>query len=228
MADYYSNSPNAPRSRFGFRFNNSSEGSNASPTDPWASSDLFAKTDRNRDHVCRPVVIGSDGRAVPVAFDCPSIHHHKEATTLTEGSAYRVQPVSPLPGDRKMGFPGGLFRRPRAEYEPTEPALITEGGWTRPSPNGWKLPPEEPLRLGRVTHNIDSASEYQRGSARPISSSGWAGPTPRGRLERVTNDISTAAGHVMGPTTTAGAEKASATTVIDSREAVRRYGGQYI
>ena len=231
MADY-------GKSRLGFRFKSSDPGPN-----PRASSGP------EPDSVCRPIIIRPDGRAKPGLVDSPPqyYHHYKETVTTTvEESAYRVQPVSPhtkdyVSSDRKMGFSGGLFHRPRADYGLPELAVTTEGGWARPSLTGWKLPPEAPLE--KMTNNVDTIAGYIRGPAGPAPSSGWSGPRTDGRLSRVTNDVDTAAEYLRGPigSTSAasvgqwsptrfyseyGGRKVRAT--IDSREAVERYGGQFI
>lgn len=285
MADYRSSSATGSKGRFGSMFK-SWAWDNDARTDPWASFDHSSKPNPLRDHICRPVIVGPDGRAVPAVVDCPPKHRQRETVNVVEEGSYRVQPVSPqmtdcVPAERRMGFSGGLFQRPRT----TEPALITEGGWARPSPEGWKTPPAQPL--GTVTNNIDTAAEYLRELARPTSGNGWArsGPNgwnsqqPKGHFGVVVNDYPGVMAESTRPTSGNGWARSGpngwnsqqpkerlgidvndigvaeyvreslgpipaastgrrgmtgefggkkATTSIDSREAVKKYGGQYI
>ncbi|ONK78622.1 uncharacterized protein A4U43_C02F20740 [Asparagus officinalis] len=148
--------------------------------------------------------------------------------TSVDESACRAQPIKPyakdhVPGNRKMGFPSGMFQRLKSE-----PALISDDGWTRPSLKGWTLSPEDALQKG--PNNRDS--DYIGGSAQPNLGSEWAGLGPKGRLEKATNEINRSAEYVKGqagPTLSAGGRRWGPTGIatIDSREAVKKYGGRY-
>lgn len=186
--------PNGGRSRFGFRFKSHQT---TPAVHPRTGSPL-------RDHECRP----------PAALEPDGVTAAAKTTTTTtvEEISYRVQPSSPNAqpypaGERRTGFPEGFFRRPKPAYGTTQPALITNDGWARPSPAGWKLPPEAPLENAIIEVDQPAAERAREPAeaAAPPARSRWAPP---------------------GWSPELGGKRASGT--IDSREAVRRYGGQYI
>ncbi|KAJ6796160.1 proline-rich receptor-like protein kinase PERK9 [Iris pallida] len=188
--------PNGARSRFGFRFT-----SHQTPVHPQTGFPL-------RDYECKP-------QTMAIEPDGGTVAAKTTTTTTVEESSYRVQPNSPNAqphpaGERRTGFPEGFFRRPKPAYGTTQPALMTNDGWARPSPAGWKLPPEAPLENATIEVIDPAAAERSRETtvataAPPLTRSRWAPPGWKSEF---------------------GGKRASGT--IDSREAVRRYGGQYI
>lgn len=115
---------------------------------------------------------------------------------------------------RRLGFPPGMFQRKSqfgnpnyscdmtktktntgstgAVYEPQpRPTINTSGGWVRPTPAGWQLPPDAPLGDG-VAAGMGQTTAG--GKTRPVSTGLFKGRNG----------------------------------VIDSREAVKKYGGQFI
>lgn len=213
-------------------------------------SDGFTKYEARSDHVCRPVIIGSDGKATPAVFDCPPGHqHHHDGGVVTgiggngrwqqseqSGDAYRADPykaqgyVSSVQtaADGRFPLPGGRFQREKvsdfysdddASYNwsrrpSVEPqvAVSNGGGWARDGRTaGWGAPPPPVGALGRVTNDIGAATEFIRESGFPAA-------------QATDRWISQAPASMYQP----NVRKKSAGNVIDSKEAAKKYGGQFI
>ncbi|RZR88629.1 hypothetical protein BHM03_00016251 [Ensete ventricosum] len=239
MADYSSSGGRFGgfgKERTGFRFQswNTDDDGVKTTRERWESSSWLSSHEPRRDHVCRPVIIGSDGKASPVMLDSP--HHHKDHSVTGNGwnksgdthrsDAYEAQAflsnVQTAASDgTRLGLPGGMFQRPKAQYgaydgdtyyksssawsgpaaaAAAEPATFNTGGWAAPAQQG---------KLSRATNDIGTAAEFLRESATPAPMAG-------------SGSWSLQSSQAFQPS------KKSSTATIDSREAAKKYGGQFI
>ncbi|KAI0518658.1 hypothetical protein KFK09_006094 [Dendrobium nobile] len=112
-------------------------------------------------------------------------------------------------GGRRFGFPSSMFQRGDKNTAWPDPTVISEGGWVRPSPTGWTLPPDQPLEPAPVTNAYTSADNIRRSPAVPTgrgSKFGWG------------------SGQAAFP----GMKKAMGLENIDSNEAAKKYGGRFM
>ncbi|CAL9179532.1 unnamed protein product [Musa hybrid cultivar] len=241
MADYSSSGGRFGgfgKERTGFRFQSWSTDDDGGKTtrERWESSSWLSSQEPRRDHVCRPVVIGSDGKASPVMLDYPP-HHHKDHSVTDNGwnksgdthrsDAYEAQAFvsnvqTAASNGNRLGFPGGMFQLPKAQYGAYDDDTYykSSSAWSRPvaaaepatfNTGGWGAPAQG--KLSRATNDIGTAAEFLRDSARPAPAPApMAGPGPRGLQSSQAYQTT----------------KKSSSTTIDSREAAKKYGGQFI
>ncbi|PIA44575.1 hypothetical protein AQUCO_01700282v1 [Aquilegia coerulea] len=126
---------------------------------------------------------------------------------------------------------GGYQGKHQMEHDGSqESTIITSGGWVRPSHLGWAIPPNKDIPLTRPTNDIGAAINYLQDAMKhtPVSmapAKPWATiPTPTvptidsGEARRRYGSFSDS------PQAIKTTDRYSST--IDSRKAVRRYGGQ--
>ncbi|KAL0921969.1 hypothetical protein M5K25_005925 [Dendrobium thyrsiflorum] len=113
-------------------------------------------------------------------------------------------------GGRRFGFPSSMFQRGDKNAWP-DPTVISEGGWVRPSPTGWTLPPDEPLEPAVKNQNAyTSADNIRRSPAFPAAGGG------------------SMFGRGSGQAAFPAMKKATALENIDSNEAAKKYGGRFM
>ncbi|WOL16463.1 hypothetical protein Cni_G25250 [Canna indica] len=238
----------------------------------WNNSALFTtKTEIRRDHVCKPVIFGSDGKAIPAVIECPPTknhHSHKDGggnyggRDQTGGDFYRSDPYkaqafvskvqTAASNDGRFGFGGGsTYQHPTADYyESTYDdddddyynTTLPHNDYSKLEPRReWQMQPER--KFGQSTWDSGDAVKLRKGVP---AARGWG---DQGKLSRATNNIDTASEFLWGsspkpafatagsaglwgsqsPTSIYQTSRSSATTsVIDSKEAAKKYGGQFI
>ncbi|KAG6531846.1 hypothetical protein ZIOFF_005673 [Zingiber officinale] len=116
---------------------------NGQPRDRWRDSPLLGHGDElpRRDHVCRPVIIGRDGRAIPVdmaSFDLPShplpqlLHHHNHHHERRQDQ-YDNMPIGSVLGRGKEEYVHGVGGLKSAEEACSHNKKANEW-WSKPWP----------------------------------------------------------------------------------------------
>ncbi|KAL5712773.1 hypothetical protein ACHQM5_014910 [Ranunculus cassubicifolius] len=177
----------------------------------------WGKPENHSDHVCKPVIVDAMGRKRPIVSYSPASNHStcdsgwSKPLTPSYDRAENTKPISSTywrqtsNSDSFSGSNGygNTIRDPYFKgYQGNgyqEPTVNTSGGWARPSPSGWGLPPNKEIPLTKPTNDVETAVEYLKEAvnntpSQVTSTKAW---------------LSTPPPHV--PT-------------IDSREARRRYG----
>lgn len=111
-----------------------------------------------------------------------------------------------------------------------EPVVNTSGGWVRPSPLGWALPPSNDTPLSNPTNDIGTVIDYMKDAAKHtpanmIPVKPWPTvPTPTVPTINSSEARRRYGNFSESPLSVQTANSYS--SAIDSREAVRKYGGQ--
>lgn len=285
--DYGNNGRFGGREKTGFRFQSWSS-TDGDGIDRWNKSPLLNnKAEVRQDHVCKPVLIGSDGKVIPAVFEYPP-HAQKDGVRRgglggwdqsgdafrydaykgdgkwdPSGDAFKFDAYKPQAfisnvqtaasaADARLGIPqGSTFHRQKADYgiyygvdgdakggngwgsegygaynnsgwgSRLEPKAAEKkkawGGstnWLGGRRSEWGGPAEG--ELGRATNVIEAATETLREFARPEAAGDAFVPSKPWKFQ----------------SPTAGAnqpsKKSSTANVIDSKEAAKKYGGEFI
>lgn len=265
----YSNGRFGGKERTGFRFQSWSS-NDGDGIDRWNKPPLATyKTEVRQDHVCKPVLIGSDGKIIPAVFEYPpqtqkdgGLGRWDQSGDAFSSDAYK----------RRWDPSGDAFRSDAFKTQTFFSNIQTTASASDPRfglPKGNTFPLQKPeygsydgvdaYGQGRRIEGYNSSGwgsrpndAWGRGATwRPGRGSEWGGAV-EGQLGRATNDIETAteilrefmrpaaAGEAMDrpnpwkPQTPAAgfnppSTKTSTTSsVIDSKEAAKKYGGQFI
>ncbi|WOL03330.1 hypothetical protein Cni_G12050 [Canna indica] len=178
------------------KFHSLNDGDESS--DPWNDSPLLSRDEPSHGHVCRPVIIGSDGSVTPVMVldELPRhpTHHparqHKEASPATKGGKARE-------------FSGRVLRRQKEDFGSS---LVDGDAYGESGPVFYQSSSseEEPPAMVFRDGVWETAAEFLWGPERlPPRSL----PLARTLQRR---------------------ERSPAAAVIDSSEAVKKYGGKFV